>query len=906
MSRNKKTFNLSREVKEAMEAAYKSARKIKSKDISLDNFLFNLLVPILEERKECHDKSVKEFLGRLKEKEKDSIIAALKEEFEEASEDKETDGLEEFIDHESIAMDEDFEIIFNEAQAWTNKVFPERLERIETDVLLYCALRHDEIPVVYAIIACGLDPEILEKIITDGRAKTDDEEFSETLTNLVSSITGIDKEDARKISKAVEKAVDEAEGILKEKRIEPKDDQIPIDQMNEDDKNFEKYGDSKAFSGTEVDPNSDTPILDSFAVDYTRKASKGEFDPVIGRDEIVDSIIEVLTKRKKNSVVITGPAGGGKSAVVERLAQRIVRGEVPKKMQGIRLCALNINDLIAGTQYRGQFEERIQKIIKEVIEHKGEIIIFIDELHNIVNAGSSGTGDMANILKPYLARGEFQCIGATTDEEYHRYIEKDAALNRRFTQIEVLEPTAEETLKILKGIQGQYERFHRVRYSKEALESCVEWAGRYISDKNFPDKAIDALDMSGSLVSLRKIEEKKVNSELEDKLADVIQRKIKAVTEDCDYELGENLKAEEEKLRSELEKEEKAGEKVANNKKNWPEVTTEDIAVAISKLSRIPVDKINETDRDKIAKMKRELEKRVIGQQEAIDTFVQAIQLNSLGLRDERKPICSVLAVGPSGVGKTLISQEVANIFFGSDHYLVKIDGGEFKEEHSLSKLIGAPAGYIGYEESSNALFYQVAQRKRVVCLFDEIEKFNPKILDVILSITDQGYCKMANGMRVDFTNSILVFTGNIGTKELKNSLSIGFGNMTDDDKKKKDKSIVMKSIEKHFRPEFINRLSSIVVFNSLTEKDMEKIFMLELDKLKKNLNKSKISIKVSNKLRNFIIENVDKNFGARDLQRGITKYVVSPVSNAMLENTEATKFNVDLDEEKKESVVSI
>lgn len=904
MSRNKKTFNLSREVKEAMEAAYKSARKIKSKDISLDNFLFNLLVPILEERKECHDKSVKEFLGRLKEKEKDSIIAALKEEFAEASEDKETDGLEEFIDHESIAMDEDFEIIFDEAQAWTNKVFPERLERIETDVLLYCALRHDEIPVVYAIIACGLDPEVLEKIITDGRAKTDDEEFSETLTNLVSSITGIDKEGARKISKAVEKAVDEAEGILKEKRIEPKDDQIPIDQMNEDDKNFEKYGDSKAFSGTEVDPNSDTPILDSFAVDYTRKASRGEFDPVIGRDEIVDSIIEVLTKRKKNSVVITGPAGGGKSAVVERLAQRIVRGEVPKKMQGIRLCALNINDLIAGTQYRGQFEERIQKIIKEVIEHKGEIVIFIDELHNIVNAGSSGTGDMANILKPYLARGEFQCIGATTDEEYHRYIEKDAALNRRFTQIEVLEPTAEETLKILKGIQGQYERFHRVRYSKEALESCVEWAGRYISDKNFPDKAIDALDMSGSLVSLRKVEEKKVNSELEDKLADVIQRKIKAVTEDCDYELGENLKAEEEKLRSELEKEEKAGEKVANNKKNWPEVTTEDMANAISKLARIPIERVNQTDRDKVVFVKKELEKKVIGQQEAIDTLIQAIQLNSLGLRDQKKPLCSLLAVGPSGVGKTLIAQELAKTFFGSEKNLIRIDCGELKEDHSISKLIGAPPSYVGYD--SECLFQQCRRQKSHCLLVDEIEKGSKAITDLFLNILDEGKVRLNNGEEVDFSNAIIIFTGNIGTKELRNSLDIGFGAVSQDERAKKDKSIVMKSIEKQFKPEFINRLSKVVVFNSLGKKEMEKIFLLELDKIKKQLNKSKVSIRVSNSLRDYIIEGCDKNFGARDLQRGIIKYVIGPVSKSMLENVDTTKFTVDFDPEKKESVVSI
>lgn len=905
---NKNLFkSVSSELREAFIDAQEECKKMQILSITVENFLHSYLLPILRGEKECENKSVREFLDLLDEIERHYVIEKVQDAYKEQSSRRMVEvNVFRSVKDDVCFFEKEFNDIIDDALTYTEKVFPERLGKLESDVLLFCILSSqlhdksehddDEVPCLAEVLfeRCELTLKDLEDAMT--RNSNPRKTFADALADMVTRHTGINHAEAAKIVDEVEKSV------LKSKRIEPEPNAATQNSINEDDQNFEKYGDKRAFSGTEVDPNSDTPILDSFAVDYTRKAKDGQFDPVIGRDDVVDSIIEVLTKRKKNSAVITGPAGGGKSAVVERLAQRIVSGEVPEKMKGIRLCALNINDLVAGTQYRGQFEERIQKIIKEVVSKKGEIVIFIDELHNIVNAGSSGPGDMANILKPYLARGEFQCIGATTSEEYHRYIEKDAALNRRFTQIEVVEPNNEETLKILKGIQPQYEKFHRVRFGKEALEMTVEWSGRYISDKNFPDKAIDVLDMAGSLVSLRKIAEKDGPSELEEKLKIIIQDKIQAVTVDFDFAKAEQLKAEEEKIRAEIAKEEKARSKVTENRKNWMEVTLDDVATAVSKLSRVPVDKINQTDNEKLSKMKKDLEYRVIGQQEAIDVIVQAIQLNVLGLRDQKKPLCSLLAVGPSGVGKTLISQEVAEIFFGSERALIKIDGGEFKEEHSLSKLIGAPAGYVGHD-STEPLLLAVKRTPRSLVLIDEVEKMHESLYDVWLSILDTGKCKLADGEVIDFTNCIIIFTGNIGTKELKNTLNIGFG-VSQDDKAKKDKSTVMKAVEGQFRPEFINRLSNIVVFNSLGTKEMDRIFNLELDKIKKRLSKSKVSIKVTPKLKSWIIEKCDKSYGARDLQRGITKYVVAPVGKTMLENPQQTKFSVDLDENTKEGVV--
>lgn len=876
--KKKKEFRLSGDLKTVMSSTYAFAERNHRSVITVIDVVGHLLFPLITCRQNKETVLTKLISG-MTEEHRDGLLKFI----EHSAKTQDLENIsEEFAIGGGIITDEELSSVLEEAQDFTNKSFPERFGEIDTDVFLFCVLNEG-----FSDFSEGLtdfiSQEELEKKMFEYRKQTAEEftdDITSKVTDLLSSITGMDKKKLEEISK---EAMKEAKKIVEDKNNSHEDDE----------KNFEKYGNPKAFSGTEIDPNSDTPILDSFGVDYTKKAGKNEFDTVVGRDSIVDSIIEVLNKRKKNSVVITGPAGGGKSAVVERLAQRIVAGEVPERMKGIRLCALNVNDLIAGTQYRGQFEERIQKIIKEVIEHKGEIIVFIDELHNIVNAGSSGSGDLANILKPYLARGEFQCIGATTTEEYHKYIEKDAALNRRFTQIEVEEPNVAETFKILKGIQSHYESYHHVKYTKAALEFCVEWSDRYISDKNFPDKAIDVMDLAGSLTFLSNVTED--NAELKAKINDLVEKKIDAVVNNQDFELGEKLKAEEEALRAQLEKDEKSNDR----RKNWPEVTKEYVASAVSRVSRIPVDKINQTDNEKIALMKRELEKRVIGQQEAIDTFTRAIQLNALGIRDKRKPICSILAVGPSGVGKTLISQEVANIFFGSEKDLIKIDGGEFKEEHSLSKLIGAPAGYIGHGDFSSAIFNKVRQHKRSVVLFDEIEKFNPKILDVILSITDQGYCKMADGMLVDFTNCVLIFTGNIGTKELGNSLNIGFGSVSKDDLDTKNRGIVMKSIEKHFRPEFLGRLSSILIFNSLGDPELEKIFNIELDKLKKNLNKTKINIKVSPEVRRFVIGKVDKRFGARDLQKNITKHVVEPISDEMLRTPDATKFSIIMNEDK-------
>jgi len=815
------------------------------------------------------------------------------------------------------------DVIYEEATDLVSKHYPKFNGLLFPEVLLYSCLLHKELDVIPRILDVTSEDfaEVIKKFIDqeyeelvktlggtldkmsdwlDSIPSPDDPHFAD---KIISTITDFEEF----MKKRAEKKSDE-EGELKEKIISSPFS--GIDEKNEDDKAFEKFGESNAFSGTAIDPSSNTPILDSFAVDYTKLAEKNKFDPVIGRDDIVDQMIEVLTKRKKNNVILTGEAGCGKSAIIERLAQRISRDEVPKNLRGIRLCALNVNDLIAGTQYRGQFEERIQKIIKELIENKGKVMIFIDEIHNIVNAGSSGSGDMANILKPYLARGEFQCIGATTSDEYHKYIEKDAALKRRFSQIDIIEPSRAECIKILKGVNSSYEKYHKVKFTKEVIELCVDWSERYISDRHQPDKSIDVLDLAGSIVSLRSLSlcsKDNPNADLEEKLEKVIQDKIDAVTIKMNFEEGDRLQKEERALKEELDKREKAQAKETNNRKNWLEVTKSDVALAVSKLSRIPVEKIIQTDTEKVAKIKKELEKQVIGQQGAIDTFIQAIQLNALGLRNQRKPICSILEVGPSGVGKTLIAKQLAKNFFGSEKNLVKIDCGELKESHSISKLIGAPPGYVGYDNAGGTLLEQVRRHKNSLVLIDEVEKMHESILDLFLNMLDEGKIKMANGEEVDFTNTIIIFTGNIGTKELKNTIKIGFGKEGEEnDEAQRTQDIVMKSVKSYFRPEFLNRLNKVIVFNPLGKKELEKIFVLELDKIKKQLNKSNISIKISPKLRDVIIEACDKTFGARDLQRKIIEYIVGPISLKMVEDTTVNKFNTDWDEEEKKVKVVV
>jgi negative regulator of genetic competence ClpC/MecB len=685
---------------------------------------------------------------------------------------------------------------------------------------------------------------------------------------------------------------------LKEKRIDYSSPDFSINNKltEKDDSEFEAWGTNEAINVADVDPDSKTPILDSFSRDMTREAINKKFDPVIGRDDVVDSIIEILCKRRKPNVSITGKAGVGKSAIVERLAQRIASKQVPLDLVGKRICSLNLNDLVAGTKFRGEYEERLKNIIKEVCDNK-DIIVYIDELHNLVgNGGQNGNGDAANILKPYLARGEFQCIGSTTDEEYRKFIEKDAALNRRFTQVSIKEPTVDETIKILNGVKSKYEDFHKVKIDKDVIEACARWSQRYISGKQQPDKAIEVLDMAGAVVKQKKVVDNTALDGLEKKLNEAISKKVDLVLkskEAGDFEEAERLQAEENKLKEELEIENSKKARERSLKKNWPSITLDDVASSISKISRVPIDSIRKTDREKLREMKKSLESKVIGQQNAIDTVTNVINQNVLGLRaDHRRPLGSFLLVGPSGVGKSLICKELANTFYGSEDNLIRIDGNTLKDDTSANSLIGVAAGYIGFDSEPQLL--QVKRKPNSVILVDEVEKMNPKIFDIFLTILDEGKVKLADATtEIDFSSSIIIFTGNIGTRELAGDVNIGFNKLGRDEKQKRNESIVSNAIKNTFRPEFIGRLSSIVIFNELGTEELSKIFDIEYKKIKTQFTGNKLKVNVTKEFKDYIIKLCDHKYGARDLRRNLEKNLITPISNYMIENIESNRFNV-------------
>lgn len=875
MKNNK--LKLSRDLQEIFKISYKFSKERKMSIIPIEIFSLTFLDYYLNKRNSSPSNLPLSnyLLSTVEEEDRDFIIETAEDEnadiicwLEENASSLHVDKDDRYFTVD-LGIDPELEYVINCSIEHTKYVYPEREDILDTDVILEKLIEHYDSSVIDILIDMGITSDSISKLY-EGEKKI-------------------------KGGKDIMSALMEIAKSMAKDNESTNNDNNSMANNEDDEKEFEKYGDTSPLSGQELDPNSDTPYLDQFSINMNNYAKDGKYDPVIGRDALVDSIIEILCKRKKANVALVGEAGVGKSSVVELLAQRIVNNKVPAALKNKEIRALNLNDLVAGTKYRGEYEERLQKIIKEVCSSK-DIIVYIDELHALVGNGGTGGGDGANILKPYLARGEFQCIGATTNDEYRKYIEKDAALNRRFTQVEVKEPSKGETIKILKGLSGAYEKYHRVRLDKDTIEHCVEWADRYITDKNFPDKAIDVLDLSSSIVSLKRIVESPKTTDLEDKLKNIIEEKIKAVQVDMDFERGEELRKEEKAIQKLIDAEIKATEKDARNRKTWPVITLEAVSDAVSKMTGIPAENIIQSDRDKIALMKKELESKVIGQQEAIDTLVQSLQLNSLGLHNQKKPLCSLLAVGPSGVGKTLIAQEFARIFFGSEDALIKIDGGELKEEHSLSKLIGAPAGYVGYE-NGDCILEKVRRHKRSLVLLDEIDKMHPALYDIWLSVLETSKCKLANGTEVDFSNCVIIFTGNIGTRELKEDKNIGFGMKDPGDIARRNKNIVMKSVEKHFRPEFINRLDKIIVFNNLGKDELVKIFNKELLKIRTQLNKNKVSIKVSNELRDYIISKCNPIYGARDLSRGIESSVIVPVSNMMLQDVKASKFNVSLDE---------
>lgn len=703
-----------------------------------------------------------------------------------------------------------------------------------------------------------------------------------------------------KTDKIEENIKDYNSGELKEKTIEFSDsdgsdlDLDPDKKREEDDREFEMAGQGNS-EPENVDPNSRTPFLDKFSTDMTLSARNGEYDPIVGRDKEISQIIEILSCRKKNNGILLAEAGCGKTAIIEGLCQKIVNKEVPKELIDKRIFSLDLNALVAGCQFRGQYEERLDAIIKEV-ENNPEIIIYIDEIHNLVGNGSNdGKGDGANILKGPLARGKFRCLGSTTTSEYKKYIEKDSALKRRFQIVTVSEPNREETLDILKTLKGRYEEYHRVKYTDDILKLCVELSGRYIYDRHFPDKAIDCIDIAASAAKLRKnIDTSSVNN-LEKAIDDIIKEKI-ALVEKQDFDEAQKRRDTEMVLREELEKERTKLIGELNDPSSWPEVTEEDVMTVVSKISNVPINKMKDSEAIKIRNMKKVLEKEVIGQQDAVDTIVTALQKSILDIQDPNKPICTAFLLGPTGVGKSLISKKIAELFFESvEKNLLLINMGEYTESYSISRLLGSAPGYIG-SDSDTAVFEKIRTNPNMVVVFDEIEKAHKDIYDLLLGILDTGKANLSNGLEVNFKNCVILLTSNVASKQLsEKGNGLGFSKQSQDERNKDNKSIVMKAMEKFFRPEFIGRLSNIVIFNELGKPEMMKIFDLELTKLSDRLSKKGYKLSVSEKLKEFIIDQVNTKYGARDLSKNISKYVEDKLALAMV-NGEISGNIINLD----------
>lgn len=879
---------LSRDLKVIFATCSVFAIKHKLKTITVDNMLYNIFNFYFEfGSKEDLDKVVDQEFKKIPAASKMDLLETLKNLASERC--KASSNEEAICNSDNIPVHEDLETILDAAvdisasQGRTDGVL--RVDAILRSMMDWI----EEELSVKAVVDYGvLDPEKAQELlelVTKEHLFLSPSSMGELFGTLKGTGVGVLKE----------KNIDYNDKSNEKDKSGVVDSSSTLNSSSKEDDEFEAWGQGEGVNINDVDEDSTTPTLDSFSRDMTKEAKDNNYDPVIGREDVVDSIIEILSKRRKPNVSITGKAGIGKSAIVERLAQRIASGDVPEALQGKRICSLNLNDLVAGTKFRGEYEERLKNIIKEVCNDKS-VIIYIDELHNLVGNGSnSGNGDAANILKPYLARGEFQCIGSTTDEEYRKFIEKDAALNRRFTQVSVKEPSAQETVKILKGVCKKYEEFHHVKIGKDVIDTCVEWSQRYVKDKNQPDKAVEVMDMAGAIVKLKQTVDRTRQKELEEKLTSITDAKIKEVM-NTNFDEAEKIQAEESSAKDELSKEVGKINKELSDRKNWPTITVDDVAEAVGKISKVPVDAIRKTDREKLKEMKNTLETRVIGQQEAIDTVTNVINQNVLGLRaDHRRPLGSFLLVGPSGVGKSLICKELATTFYGSEDSLIRIDGNTLKDDTSVNSLIGVGAGYVGFDSEPQLL--QVKRKPNSVLLIDEVEKMSPKIFDIFLTILDEGKIKLADATtEVDFSSCVIIFTGNIGTKELAGDVNIGFNTPNREEKKKRNEAIVQAAIKRTFRPEFIGRLSSIVIFNELGDTELKKILELELGKIKKQFTKTKLSLKVSAKFKDHIVKSCDPKYGARDLRRLLEKNLITQVSQYMIENTEATKFNVDYD----------
>jgi ATP-dependent Clp protease ATP-binding subunit ClpC len=651
--------------------------------------------------------------------------------------------------------------------------------------------------------------------------------------------------------------------------------------------------------GTSVSAN--TPTLDSLARDLTAIAREGSLDPVIGRAKEIQRVIEVLSRRTKNNPVLIGEPGVGKTAIAEGLSQQIVNNEVPEILRDKRVMTLDMGTVVAGTKYRGEFEDRLKKVMDE-IRQAGNIILFIDELHTLIGAGGAeGAIDASNILKPSLARGELQCIGATTLDEYRKYIEKDAALERRFQPIRVEEPTAEESIQILYGLRDRYEAHHRVSIIDAAIEAAVKLSDRYISDRFLPDKAIDLIDEAGSKVRLRSYTTPPNLKELEVKLEEVRKEKDAAV-QSQEFEKAASLRDSEQRLREQLEETKKTW-KEKQGKEN-SEVTVEDIAEVVSSWTGIPVSKLAETETEKLLHLEEILHSRLIGQEEAVKAVSKAVRRARAGLKDPKRPIGSFVFLGPTGVGKTELARALAEAMFGDEDAMIRIDMSEYMEKHSTSRLVGSPPGYVGYEEGGQ-LTEKVRRKPYSVILLDEIEKAHPDVFNILLQVLEDGRLTDSKGRTVDFRNTVLIMTSNVGAESLKRNKYVGF-NIQDGEQDYKDmKNKVMVELKKAFRPEFLNRIDEIIVFHALEKKHLQEIVTLLSDQLVKRLKEQNISIELTAKAKEKITqEGYDPEYGARPLRRAIQKHIEDRLSEEVLKGTLLSAQHAIIDVDNDEFIV--
>ena len=684
----------------------------------------------------------------------------------------------------------------------------------------------------------------------------------------------------------------------------PKAESFSDDDTNDDD---DAKQNPFSQSGAKSTKKSKTPVLDNFGRDLTVLAEEGKLDPVVGREKEIQRVSQILSRRKKNNPLLIGEPGVGKSAIAEGLALRIVKRKGSRILFNKRVVTLDLASLVAGTKYRGQFEERMKAVMNE-LEKNDDIILFIDEIHTIVGAGgATGSLDASNMFKPALARGEIQCIGATTLDEYRQYIEKDGALERRFQKVIVEPTTVEETIQILNNIKEKYEEHHNVEYTEEAIEACVKLTNRYMTERFLPDKAIDALDEAGSRVHITNIDVPKQILELEKQLEDVKETK-NTVVKKQKYEEAAKLRDDEKRLEKELAI---AQEKWEEETKLHKEIVSEDnVADVVSMMTGIPVNRIAQTESNKLAKLPELIKGKVIGQDEAVAKVVKAIQRNRAGLKDPNKPIGSFIFLGQTGVGKTQLAKVLARELFDSEDALVRIDMSEYMEKFSISRLVGAPPGYVGYEEGGQ-LTEKIRRKPYAVILLDEIEKAHPDVFNMLLQVLDDGYLTDSLGRKIDFRNTIIIMTSNIGARKLKDfGQGVGFGTaakaaQADDN----SRSIIENALKKAFAPEFLNRIDDVMVFNALEREDINKIIDIELAKLYDRIKGLGYHLKLSNKAKDYIAEKgFDKQYGARPLKRAIQKYIEDALAEEIITANiqEGDTIIMDLDSKTDELTIKI